>query len=53
MTERRAGTENPPGYDELPEFVKAAVTPKEYAWLGTAGRARLVQDLTEPDWEEP
>lgn len=55
MTERRAGTErdDPLDYETLPAFVKMQVSPKEYAWMGAAGRARLLQDLTEPDWEEP
>lgn len=44
---------NPPGYDELPESIKAMVTPKEYAWLGDLERARLVQSETEPEGLEP
>ena len=38
-------------YDSLPEPIKLVVSPKEYAWLSDAEKARLVQDLTEPEPE--
>lgn len=40
----------PAGYAELPEGIKQAVTPREYAWLTDTEKARLVQSETEPDW---
>ena len=41
----------PDGYDGLPDSIKAIVSPKEYAWRSDPEKARLVQDLTEPDPE--
>lgn len=38
-------------YGELPDSVKAIVSEREFAWLGDAEKARLQQDLTEPDAE--
>lgn len=49
-------TEKPTGnpeYDALPESIKAFCTPKEYLWLGAEGRARLVQESTESEYDEP
>jgi len=40
----------PIDYDELPEAIKHEVTPGEYLWLGDALQARLMQDMTEPEW---
>jgi hypothetical protein len=39
-------------YDNLPEDVKVHVTPKEFRWMGEQGRSRLMQDFTEPDYQE-
>jgi hypothetical protein len=40
-------------YENLPQAVKAVVSPKEYAWMGAEQRARLLSDICEPDVEEP
>ena len=40
-------------YDELPQPIKDLYTHKEWLWLSDAGKARLVQTETEPDWIEP
>lgn len=52
-SDERGEAEDPLGYDKLPMSIRMAVSEREYAWLGAQGRARLVQDLTENDWEEP
>lgn len=39
-------------YDDLPIAVRANVTHKEFMWMGEQGRARLMQDFTEPDYSE-
>lgn len=52
----------PPGFEDqpmavqrawaaLPQAIKDAVSPKEYAWLSDAEKARLIQTETEPDAE--
>ena len=38
-------------YEALPAAIKDVVSEKEYAWLGSEGQHRLIQDLTEPDPE--
>ncbi len=38
-------------YRALPDSVRMMVSEHEYAWLSDAEKARLVQDLTEPDAE--
>jgi hypothetical protein len=40
---------NPAGYDTLPEPIKTLYSPREYAWLSDAEKARLVITETEPD----
>lgn len=40
-------------YDALPEPIKAIYSFKEYAWMGAARRATLLQVETEPEHEEP
>ena len=40
---------HPPGYDNLPEVVRASVSPKEYAWMPDAAKQRIVEGMTEPD----
>lgn len=50
---RRSATEPAPGsYDDLPEPIKSVVTPQEWAWMSDAQKQHLVQEETEPDWEE-
>lgn len=39
-------------YDNLPDDIKMHVTPVQFRWMGPAGRSRLMQDFTEPDWHE-
>jgi len=39
-------------YDDLPEAIKAGVSFKAYAWMSDAEKARLIQNETEPEWEE-
>ena len=36
-------------YNDLPEPVRFAVSRQEYLWLSDAEKARLEQDLTEPE----
>jgi len=43
------GTLNPAGYDELPEAIKMIYSPREYAWLSDAAKARLIETETEPE----
>lgn len=38
-----------PEYQSLPEGIKAAFTPKEYAWLDDESRRNLQRDLTSPE----
>lgn len=38
-------------YNGLPDSVRSIVSETEYAWLSDAEKARLQQDLTEPDAE--
>lgn len=38
-------------YNALPRAVTDVVSEQEYAWLSDAEKARLQQDLTEPDAE--
>jgi len=38
-----------PDYVRLPKVLKAAYTPKEYAWLGDEGRANLLESATNPE----
>lgn len=38
-------------YTGLPDSIKSAVTEQEFAWLSDAEKARLQQDMTEPDAE--
>lgn len=38
-------------YNELPECVKACISPKQYAWMGYEQRATLIEDLTTPEPE--
>lgn len=40
-------------YDALPESIKALYSLKEYAWMGAARRANLIQVETESEYEEP
>ena len=40
-------------YDALPESIKATLTRREYIWLTDSQKAELVQQATEPDWDEP
>lgn len=44
-------TQLPAGYVELPDAIKATLSPKEYLWLSDAEKARLIQNETEPDPE--
>lgn len=37
-----------PDYESLPGCMKAVVSAKEYAWLGSDGRAKLISDYTDP-----
>ena len=39
-------------YDDLPESIKTVVTPKEFDWLSDGEKARLIQNETEPEYEE-
>lgn len=39
-------------YESLPDAVKSCVTQKEFRWMGAEGRRRLMQDFTEPDYDE-
>jgi hypothetical protein len=41
----------PPDYNALPDAIKHQVSPKEWAWLPDASKARLIQTETEPDPE--
>jgi hypothetical protein len=41
-----------PDYDELPESIKCAFTPKEYAWMDDEQKRTLQQDMTNPEVEE-
>lgn len=43
----------PAGYDELPAFIKARFSEKEWLWLSDGEKARLVQTETEPEHTEP
>ena len=52
MAERSPPNPMPSEYDELPEAVQYGITPKEFAWLSDAEKARLIQTETEPEWEE-
>ena len=36
-------------YDSLPTAIKALYSPREYAWLADADKARLVTVETEPE----
>jgi hypothetical protein len=47
-----ADFEHIPEYDTLPESLKVAYTPKEYAWLGEIERGRLVERECYPDPED-
>ena len=38
-------------YDSLDDSIQAVVTEEEFAWLPDADKARLQQDLTEPNPE--
>ena len=38
-----------PDYARLPKVLKAAYTPKEYAWMGDEGRANLLESATTPE----
>jgi len=40
-------------YEELPESVRQYYSLHEYKWMSGEQRARLVQEDTEPDYEEP
>jgi hypothetical protein len=40
-----------PEYNDLPDAIKAAVSPKEFAWLTDSQRAELTTDLCTPDVE--
>lgn len=40
----------PEGYSNLPEGVKQVVSEIEYLWLSDTEKARLEQELTEPEW---
>jgi hypothetical protein len=40
-----------PEYNDLPDAIKAAVSPKEFAWLTDSQRADLTNDLCTPDVE--
>lgn len=40
-------------YDELPDSIKATLSRKEFIWLTDKQKAELVQQATEPDWDEP
>ncbi len=40
---------NPREYNALPESVRALYTVKEWMWLSSAEKARLIQTETEPD----
>lgn len=40
-----------PEYNDLPDTIKAAVSPKEFAWLTDIQRADLTNDLCTPDVE--
>lgn len=46
------GFQHHPEYDQLPEVLQRQITPEEFAWLGNAGRHRLIEDICYPDWEE-
>lgn len=39
----------PGDYDSLPAGIKALYSPREYAWLSDAEKARLVSVETEPE----
>jgi hypothetical protein len=38
-----------PEYQQLPEGIKASITPKEYAWLNDEARRNLQSDMTTPE----
>ena len=40
-----------PDYDDLPDAIKAAVSPKDFAWLTDSQRAELIIDFCTPDVE--
>lgn len=41
---------HPEGYSDLPEGVRRVVSETEYLWLSDMEKARLEQELTEPEW---
>ena len=41
-----------PDYDNLPESIKAAYTPKEYAWLPDALKRTIIDDNVLPEVHE-
>jgi len=53
MNSAMADASSPQGnsdYDALPEPIKMVVSQREYLWLSDDEKARLEQDLTEPEW---
>lgn len=38
-------------HSELPEAIRMTYTPKQYAWLSDAEKARLTQTETEPEFD--
>jgi hypothetical protein len=39
-------------YDALPAGVKLQLTLREYLWMNDVDKSRLVQQSTEPEWDE-
>lgn len=38
-----------PDYADLPEGIKATLTPKQFAWIDDEGRENLLRDMTQPE----
>ena len=40
----------PTGYDNLPDSIKAIISPNEYRWMNDDTREHLIEIETEPEW---
>jgi hypothetical protein len=49
LTEALTGVRD---YDELPASIKTHYTLKEWRWLSDDRKGTLIQDETEPEWNE-
>lgn len=43
----------PDQYDELPDPIKSIVSRREYLWLSDRQKAEILQELCDPDPENP